>query len=64
MVELQEVVDDTDDDEVVTASPNPERLPKELMAHLEGFRDALLDENNEELRGVFEKRFDKDSGIT
>lgn len=42
---------------------NPERLPKVLKAHLERFRTALLDENNLQLRQVFERRFNRDSGI-
>ncbi len=41
---------------------NPERLPKVLKAHLESFRNALLDESNRELREKFGKRFDQDSG--
>jgi hypothetical protein len=40
---------------------NPERLPKVLMAHLERFRKALLDQRNRELQSAFEKRFDHDS---
>jgi hypothetical protein len=41
---------------------NPERLPKVLIAHLDRFRNALLDKGNPQLREVFEKRFDRDSG--
>jgi hypothetical protein len=41
---------------------NPERLPMVLKAHLERFRDALLDESNRPLRQVFEARFDRDAG--
>jgi len=41
---------------------NPERLPSVLKAHLERFRNALLDGKDQELRTAFEKRFDRDSG--
>jgi hypothetical protein len=39
---------------------NPERLPKVLKAHLERFRDELLDEKNGKLREAFERQFDRD----
>jgi hypothetical protein len=41
---------------------NPERLPRVLKAHLERFRQALLDQKNQALRAAFETRFDHDSG--
>ena len=41
---------------------SPERLPKVLKAHLESYRNALMEEANRELRQTFEKRFDQDSG--
>jgi hypothetical protein len=40
---------------------SPERLPKALIAHLDRYRDALLDSSNHELRSAFTKQFDKDS---
>ena len=41
-----------------------ERLPKALKTHLEEFRTKLLDSHNVGLRRNFERRFDKDNGIT
>lgn len=41
---------------------NPERLPRVLKAHLQRFKEALLDERNQELRLAFEARFDQDAG--
>jgi hypothetical protein len=41
---------------------SPERFPKALKAHLEFFRNALLDHDNQELRKVFADRFDDDHG--
>lgn len=47
------------DDRVIV---DPERLPKVLKAHLERFRNALLDDKNQQLREAFEARFDRDVG--
>lgn len=41
---------------------SPERLPRVLKAHLERFRQRLLDLDNRELREAFERRFDQDVG--
>ena len=43
---------------------SPERLPKALKAHLETFRQELLDPENRELRERFEAKFNEDAGIT
>ena len=40
---------------------SPERLPRALKAHLERFRDDLLDGSNTELQETFERRFDRDN---
>ena len=40
---------------------SPERLPRVLEAHLEQFREKLLDPSNLELRKKFEWRFDQDN---
>jgi hypothetical protein len=42
---------------------SPERLPRALKAHLEGFRIRLLDPKEIELRQNFERRFNEDNGI-
>ncbi len=42
---------------------SPERLPRALKAHLEGFRARLLDPKEIELRQNFEYRFNEDNGI-
>ena len=41
-----------------TVALSPERLPRTLKAHLEGFRSQLLDPANSALRAAFELRFD------
>jgi hypothetical protein len=40
---------------------SPERLPKVLLNHLEGFRERLLNPTNSALRTSFERAFDRDS---
>lgn len=56
--EPEAVAYDRQDGRVVVS---PERLPKVLMAHLDRFRNALLDHGNRQLREAFEARFDIDS---
>jgi hypothetical protein len=43
---------------------SPERLARALKVHLEQFRALLLDPKNVELRQNFERRFNKDNGIS
>ena len=42
---------------------SPERLPKALKSHLEGYRAELLDSDNVHQRQCFERQFDKDFGL-
>lgn len=42
---------------------NPERLPKRLKAHLERFRNDLLNKKNRKLRKTFSDRFDHDNKV-
>lgn len=46
-----------------TLAISPERLPRALKTHLEGFRRRLLDPKEIELRQNFEHRFNEDGGI-
>lgn len=41
---------------------SPERLPAALKAHLEAFRQRLLDQSDQALRDAFSTRFDLDVG--
>jgi hypothetical protein len=42
---------------------DPHVLPKALKAHLDSYRDQLLDPNNVDLRQKFETKFNQDNGI-
>jgi hypothetical protein len=43
---------------------NPHRLPVRLLKHLGEYRDRLLHASQAKLRTNFERRFDKDNGIS